>query len=265
MKITITENDLHSLVENIVSKLIEGQILEDRIVHDDGYVEIDNFDTVSGMLKFNSPDDVYFVQIIKRHKDNMDQYFANNAADYITYYLFNSLAELNSKKEEIKAICDKTNSRAYIYLNPRSAKAINDYANNVLKDKFRKIRALKYKQGHEIEVAAGQSKDWDDRSICFIDVDSDDENVYKMVAEKIKNAGITPIATYRTTNNGWHIIIGDKEKAKTLDFSDIDGGRNFGRFATVSLEIDKATILYCKVRPNGYGVQQSVQRHKARR
>lgn len=265
MKITLNESDLHSLVESIIVKLTEEQMLEDRTVFDDGYVEIDNFDTVGGMLTFNSPDDVYFVQIIKRKKDNMGQHFANNAADYLTYYLFNSTAELNAKKEEIKAICAKTNSRAYIFLNTRSAKAIDDYAENVLKNKFKKINRLKYKQGREVEVAAGQSKDWDDRTICFIDVDSDDENVYKKVSEKIKNAGITPIATYRTTNNGWHIIIGDKEKAKTLNFTDVDRGRNFGRFATVSLEIDKSTILYCKVRPNGYGLQQSVQRHKTRR
>jgi len=50
-----------------------------------------------------------------------------------------------------------------------------------------------------------------------------------------------------------------------LDFSDIDRGRNFGKFATVSLEIDKSAILYCKVKPNGYGLQQSVQRYKSRR
>jgi hypothetical protein len=259
MEIVITKNDIRSLVENIIVK-----INEDRVVHDDGYVEVDNFEAVSKILTFNSDDDVYFIQIVKRHKDNMGQYFAKNAADYLTYYLIRSVGELNNKKEEIKTICAKTNSRAYIYLNPRSSKAINDYAENQLKNKFRKNRYLKHKQGREIEVAAGQSKDWDDRNICFIDIDSDNENVYKKVSEKLKNAGITPIYTYRSTNNGWHIIIGDKEKAKTLDFSDIDK-KDFGRFATVSLEIDKSAILYCKVRPNGYGVQQSVQRRKLRK
>lgn len=260
MKIKLTENDLHLLIEKIIS-----QLNEDRVVHDNGSVEVDNFDMVEKILTFNSDDDVYFIQIVKRHKDNMGQYFANNAADYLTYYLITSKDELNSKKDEIKAICTKTNSRAYIYLNPRSAKAINDYAENVLKNKFRKHRNLRYKQGHEIEVAAGQSKDWDNRSICFIDIDSDDMNVYKKVTEKLKNASITPIATYRSTNNGWHIIIGDKDKAKTLNFSDIDKGQNYGRFATVSLEIDKSTILYANVKPNGYSVQQSVQRYKSRK
>lgn len=262
MKIRLTENDLRLLVEKIIN---ESDILEDRIVHDNGYAEIDNFDIVSKAMKFNSDDDVYFAQIVKRRKDNMDQYFANNAADYLTYYLFKSVEELNSKKEEIKAICTKTNSRAYIYLNSRSSKAINDYAENMLKNRFKKHRGLMYKQGHEIEVAAGQSKDWDDRTICFIDVDSNDENVYRKVSEKIKNAGIIPIETYRSTNNGWHIIIGDKEKAKTLDFSDIDNGNSFGKFATVSLEIDKPTILYCNLKPNGYGLQQSFQKRKLRR
>lgn len=260
MNIKINQNDLKSLVENIVSV-----IMEERTVFDDGSVEVDNFDMISKMLNFNSDDDVYFVKIVKRHKDNMGQYFANNAADYLTYYLITSVDELISKKEEIKSICKKTNSRAYIYLNSRSAKAVNDYAENVLKNRFKRHRNEWYKQGHEIEVAAGQSKDWDDRTICFVDIDSDDESVYKKVIEKINAAGITPIDIYRSTNNGWHIIIADKEKAKTLNFKDIDDGNNFGRFATVSLEIDKSCILYCKVRPNGYAVQQRVQQHKINR
>lgn len=257
----IDNKTLYTLLESVIDKLSDDNVLEDRTEYDDGYVEVDNFDIASKFMKFNSDDDVYFVQIIKRHKDNMGQYFANNAADYLTYYLFKSVDELKSKKEEIKAICNKTNSRAYIYLNSRSSKAINDYATNVLIDRFKRHRNEWFKKGHEIEVAAGQSKDWDDRTICFIDIDSDDINIYNKVMAKIKAAGIVPIDIYRSVNNGWHIIIGDKEKAKTLDFSDIDA-KNFGRFATVSLEIDKSTILYCKVKPNGYGVQQAVQQKK---
>ena len=60
-------------------------------------------------------------------------------------------------------------------------------------------------------------------------------------------------------------LVGDKEKAKTLNFSDVDNNNNFGIFATVSLEIDKSAILYCKVKPNGYGVQQRVQQRKLNR
>ncbi len=266
MKVRISENELYAIIKNVLNeKLHNIQLQEDRIEHQDGSVEVDNFDMVSKMLNFNSDDDVYFVQIIKRHKDNIGQYFAHNAADYLTYYLITSVDELMSKKEEIKSICNKTNSRAYIYLNSRSAKAVNDYATNVLTKRFKKHRNEWHKQGHEIEVAAGQSKDWDDRTICFIDIDSDNVDVYKKVMEKIKAAGITPIDIYRSTNNGWHIIIGDKEKAKTLNFKDIDNDNNFGRFATVSLEIDKSSILYCKVKPNGYVLQQRVQQRKLNR
>lgn len=258
----INKKELNEVIFNIIKKTL---LNEDRTEHDNGAVEIDNFDLVSRIVNFNSDDDVYFVEIIKRHKDNMNQYFAHNARDFITYYLFKSLEELNSKKEEIKSICNKTNSRAYIYLNSRSSKAINDYAENVLKSRFKRHRNEYFKQGHEIEVAAGQAKDWDNRNICVIDVDSNDENVYAKVVKKLKNANITPIDTYRSVNNGWHIIIGDKEKAKQLNFSDIDDGNNYGMFATVSLEIDKSAILYAKVIPNGYGLQQSVQARKANR
>ena len=66
-------------------------------------------------------------------------------------------------------------------------------------------------------------------------------------------------------NNGWHILLPDKNKVRNIDFSVIDNGRNFGRFATVSLEIDKMILLYASLKPNGYGVQQKVQKMKLRK
>lgn len=44
---------------------------EDRIENNDGTVEVDNFAEISKLLDFKVPNDtIYFVQIIKRDKDN---------------------------------------------------------------------------------------------------------------------------------------------------------------------------------------------------
>ena len=63
-------------------------------------------------------------------------------------------------------------------------------------------------------------------------------------------------------NNGLHIILPDKDAAKKLDFSPINGNLNglsqfYKNNAKVSLEIDKPTLLYASLKPNGYGAQQA--------
>jgi hypothetical protein len=130
-----------------------------------------------------------------------------------------------------------------------------------LKPRFEKYRD-KYRKGHEIEVAAGQTKDWPDRKLCFLDVDSNDENVYKKVMQILNANGITPMWEYRSMNNGWHILLPDKEQVRNVDFSSIDNGVKMGMWSTVGLEIDKPLLLYASLKPNGYGVQQRVQQRK---
>ena len=252
-------------LQKVISESIKNVLFEDRTIELDGRVTIDNFDKVKELLiKPENNDDVWFVQIIKRHKDNPHQYFQKNACEYIASYYIHNVNELKEKENEIKSVCHATNSRAYIHPNKRSIISITDYANNVLKPRFRKFNN-KYYMGNEMDIAAGQSKDWDDRKLCFLDIDSDDERIYKKVMNILKLNNIEPLWEYRSMNNGWHILLPDKNKVRNIDFSVIDNGRNFGRFATVSLEIDKMILLYASLKPNGYGVQQKVQKMKLRK
>lgn len=246
-----------------IQGIVREVIRESREVSEDGTVTIDNFDDIEKLLDPQSDDDVWFVQVIKRHKDNMSLHFDRNACEYITYYLVHDAKELESKREEIKSVCKATNSRAYIHPNKRSMVAISDYANNVLRRRFEKYHN-RHKKGHEIEIAAGQAKDWDDRKLCFLDIDSDDEKVYNKVIDLLSQHGIQPMWEYRSLNNGWHLLLPDKEEARKIDFSVIDNGNKFGRFSTVGLEIDKPLLLYASLKPNGYQLQQRVQQHKLR-
>lgn len=252
-------------INRIVDACVERILSEARTVDSEGVVTIDNFDDVKKMLlNPDSSDDVWFVQIIKRHKDNMNQYFAHNACEYIAHYLIHNAEELEAKRNEIISVCRATNSRAYMHPNKRSLVKLTDYANNVLRPRFERFKNRRM-MGHEIEIAAGQPKDWPDRKLCFLDIDSNDEKVYNKVMQILDSNGITPIWQYRSLNNGWHILLPDKDQARNIDFSVIDNGNKFGRFSTVGLEIDRPILLYASLKPNGYTLQQNVQKHKMRK
>lgn len=78
---------------------------------------VDNFDLIKSLLKFESKDDFYYLQIIQRSKDNLD-IGANNRL--VRSYCIRSLEYFEGKKKEIKQMCSIFKARAYIHLNKRS-------------------------------------------------------------------------------------------------------------------------------------------------
>jgi hypothetical protein len=82
-------------------------------------MKIDNFEKIKSLLSFESEDFFYFLQILKRHKDNPDEPNLSNSKVIKTYYI-NNLEYLDLRKEEIIYLCESNNARAYINLNARS-------------------------------------------------------------------------------------------------------------------------------------------------
>ena len=80
---------------------------------------VDNFEQIRGLLKFDSDDDFYFVELLQRKKDNPD-FGSNNRL--IKYYFIDSIDYFNKIENEIKTISDATGARVYINLNRRSLK-----------------------------------------------------------------------------------------------------------------------------------------------
>lgn len=249
-----------TLIKKAVKQAINEIIDEDRTELPNGAVEVDNFENVKELLKFDNPGDtVYFVQIMKRDKDNPGQHSPRNAATYLKNYFFKSIDELDAAEKEIKYICASQRARAVIYLNPRSKAVIDKYTNNYL-------RRVHGNRDTAMAIAAGRSFDnvleGPERSICFVDVDSDNQNDINKTMSIIQKAGIKPLFAYRSLNNGIHIILPNKEDAKKLDFTPITGdlrglGRRAKMNAKVSLEIDKSTLLYAFLTPQGYGKQNA--------
>lgn len=82
---------------------------------------VDNFELIRTLLKFESKDDFYFVQILQRSKDN-PEIGANNRL--VKSYYIRSLEYFDSKKNEIKQVCELYKARAYIHLTKRSYKDV---------------------------------------------------------------------------------------------------------------------------------------------
>lgn len=81
---------------------------------------VDNFDKVIDFMKFSSPDDFYFLQIIQRKKDGNNTGRGNNGARLIKAYYIRSAEHLLLKKDKIIELCLNNNARAYIGINKRS-------------------------------------------------------------------------------------------------------------------------------------------------
>ena len=86
-----------------------------------------NLELIKPLLKFESADDFYYLQILQRKKDpnpiNLPTGSNNNARTIKNYYV-GSLEYLDKKMPEIIALCDLFNARASIRLNKRSHKKV---------------------------------------------------------------------------------------------------------------------------------------------
>lgn len=78
---------------------------------------VNNFEQIKNLLEFDSGDDFYHLQILKRKKENPE--LGSNSYVVKTYYV-TSTDYLDFKKQEIIDMCISNNARACINLNRRS-------------------------------------------------------------------------------------------------------------------------------------------------
>lgn len=82
---------------------------------------INNIELIKPLLKFESKDDFYYLQILQRKKENPE--IGSNSRVIKNYYI-NSIEYLEDKYDEIIKLCEIFNARASIRLNKRSYKRI---------------------------------------------------------------------------------------------------------------------------------------------
>lgn len=240
---------MHGL-RKLINEVVREVILEMQ-------TKIDNFDRIGKYLEFKNPqDDYYFVQIIKRRKDNMhdDKRQGNyrNGSWYLKSYKITSAEELMALKPEIVDICEKNNARAYMCVNARSKKETED--------RVRFIKQTKPWADHVEDRVAGEAKDganWRGQRLrLVVDIDTNDRKVWDEVHYILDMCGIHILDEYETPSGGLHIILPNKEEknfeyAKIL-FRKFDNFRDVGRNALVHPNPDAKMILYSNTRTAGY-------------
>ena len=258
--IRLNINELRSVISEKVHYILEAALNPQQSL-------VDNFDLVARLMEFKSDDDFYFIQIIKRLKDNPtdDKGQGNYHAGgwYLKGYRVRSVDELMKLKPEIIQMCHDNNARAYMTINSRSEKGTND---------FIKIYRKKYSPSdpryqHADDIIPGQAKDgptWkNERPRLFLDIDVskdakslDGRNIWDEVRYMLNMVGIQPLGEYETPSGGLHIILPDKGDQRLFYlkrlFNKFDNWKYKGRMATVHSNVDGKIILYSNVQTNGY-------------
>lgn len=253
-----TLNDIREVLKESINEILS-----------EAQVKIDNFDKIIKLLEFQSNDDFYFVQIIKRWKDNKDLPSADSERErgrqegsyhggawYLKSWRIHSADELLKLKPEIIKWCEDNNARAYITVNTRSTNET---------DTFVKIYQSRYtpddaRYKHAEDIVAGQAKsgpNWKDTRLrLFLDIDTPDKRIWNEVIRMLQYYNIKTLDSYETPSGGLHIILANKNNRNLWAFKKecekFDNFQNKGRLALVHANEDGKLLLYSNVQTPGY-------------
>ena len=259
--------------------LTESELKADDVMYEARKV-VDNFEMTKNYMEFNSPDDVYFVQIIKRWKDNKDKPEADqwkaqgkakgsyhSGAEYLDYYLIHSAQELEAIKPQVIKACSHNNARAYITINSRSQSQVNNYI-GTFKSRFTDPNDPRVKNAEAILYGMPKTGSaWrNERLKVLLDIDTVRDNqvtingkkvkVWDEVKKRLNDYNIKVAAEYETPSGGLHLILNNKNNRNLTPFfkglKDFDGGRDLGKLAMVHPSEDIKMVLYSAVETEGY-------------
>jgi hypothetical protein len=191
-------------------------------------MKIDNFEQVDKFLNYPDKDTYYFLQILKRRKENPG---LNRDVKLIKNFYLKE-GELNKFKDYIIELCVLNNARAYIRLNKRSfertaIEAIKKIAELISSRDFEAAkRAYDHVAGKYCHT---------DKKLWLVDVDSKEALVVNTIMHNIRLCSETNCTVAKIeTINGYHIITTPFNRQK---FSEINK-------TEISIQRDNPTLLY---------------------
>ena len=199
-----------------------------------------NVDHIRTLISFDDEFDFYFLQILKRRKDNPD---LKRDMVVIANYHIESLEQYDLLMPHIINICDAENARAYFRLNRRNYKHLAHHMLRRVVDVIASgtVKALK---GSFDSVCGQYHKDPD--KTWVIDVDNDilntEENpdgyhldeIILLIGELQSETKKEPKVDSVLTKNGLHLITRPFNLKK---FKEV--------FPKIDVHKDNPTILYC--------------------
>ena len=201
---------------------------------------INNAHLIRPLLKFESPNDFYFLQILKRRKDNPDlERDMNVLGDFYIY----SLEQFDNLMPKIIKICNDENARAYFRLNRRDAKKVGlqmlkRITDLIICENYRPIK-------NSYASIAGEFHSDPDKT-WLIDIDWIDYENFPGAIDKIKEiisnlqteAKREPLMIEIPTKNGFHII------TRPFNISKLNQLLIMEKLPQMDSHKDNPTILY---------------------
>lgn len=170
---------------------------------------VNNFELIKSLLRFDSPEDFYFIQILQRKKDNPG--LEKHVRVISDLYIY-SVDELEKKAEYIIELCQTKNARAYIRLNRRNSKTIalqmiKKVTDLVIQGNYKAIKSAYPSIVGEFH--SDPDKTW------IIDIDfkdfegkeSDLPQLHNDILELQKQTKKEPLMIEVPTKNGYHLIV----------------------------------------------------------
>lgn len=192
---------------------------------------INNFHSVEYLMNYSDSNDFYFLQILKRRKDNPTM--ARDMEVIRDFYLYEN--DITHLKDTIIKICESENARAYLRVNKRNAEKI---ALQTVKRTVDLVISKNYKHVKRVyssvcgEFHSDPDKKW------IIDMDNDleiDSNeLSTFVQSLIFETGRDDTLHYVNTKNGYHIVCRPFNLKKFKD-----------KYPSVDVHKDNPTLLYC--------------------
>ena len=193
---------------------------------------VDNFNIFKKIINPLNEDEFYFIQILIRGKDGHTESGINgsNKNRLIKFYTIKSAEHLEKVENEIKAICNAVNGRAYIHPTKRSFKAVSKECLNATVEMFLSENNMGLKGAYS--TACGKSYITADKKFV---VDLDNENasqekineVIDYMTNECEPLNQNKFCYYVPTAHGIHLITTPFNTVKfSQHFSDIDVHKN---------------------------------------
>ena len=169
-------------------------------------MRIDNFDRIQPLLEFGK-DTYYFVQIIKRRKDEGNE--GMGVSEICVWQRFiDKPKTLELLRQEIQELCTIYNARAYIELNPRS---LENWSIELARKLLDRISLHDFQSVQRLPNKVALSEDTIKTRGLLIDrrrwlLDVDEKTSIPIVTRWVEDMEIQKVADIPTLN-GAHIII----------------------------------------------------------
>ncbi|MCK9446736.1 hypothetical protein M0Q50_07755 [bacterium] len=184
---------------------------------------INNFEQLREMLNFTDKNDFYFVQILKRRKDQGNSDIGSNSYVVKTYYI-KSKEQLDKDMAEMILLADFQNARVYINLNKRNFKKCSLQTARLILDQMCNEDYISAPKA--FNTVCGRYSDEEDKK-WVIDYDEKDLDKLKEVENYINTLQPKDIKNkiycQVKTKNGYHLITSPFNLQDfKIKYSDID-------------------------------------------